>query len=88
MIDTFSRVILTRKNGEQSKIEYKRPRKCTNDALVAICNRFKIQMPEWNELSQEFEFDDHHYYGDKNHAPETLELLDALYFPIETVESD
>jgi len=86
MIDTFVTAILTRKNGKQSKIEYKRPRKCTNDALIAICNKFKIQSPEWNEYSQEFEFDDYFWDGDESQAPESLELFDEQDYPIETVE--
>jgi hypothetical protein len=86
MIDTFVKAILTRKNGEQSEIVYKRPRKSNYDNLFKICERFHIQAPDWNELNQEFEFDDSFYNGgDENQAPESLELLDNNGWAIETI---
>jgi hypothetical protein len=88
MIDTFVTAILTRENGKQSKIEYKRPRKANSDAIIKICERFHIQAPDWNEYSQEFEFDNYYYNGDRCNEPLSLSLLDEQGYAIETVESD
>lgn len=85
MIDTFVTAILTRKNGKQNKIVYKKPRKLTEENIVKICSRFKIQAPTWNEYSKQFEFDDSFYFGNPNFSPESLDLLDVDGWAIETV---
>lgn len=85
MITRFSEAVLTRQSGKRETIEYKKERLANEDNINTILRRFRITQPEWNKLTQQFEFIDYYWQGKEEDKPIGLELYDEQGFLIDEI---
>ena len=86
MITKFSEAILVRSNGRKQRIKYKNERAVNDDNINIVLRKFKITEPEWNRLTQSFEFVDNYWEGRDEDKPVDLLLYDDQGFQVESIE--